>query len=265
MSDQPLVLVGATNQTIDSKPDPDRPHWGLLGGVSMWVLSVVLPQILPIPFLFTEQRSGNLPSPEDIAAGNLGVRLVVASIIATALGHIIVLVACWAVITQFGRRPFLETLGWGWNKLGVVGGIVLVPVVIGAVVLISLMAQFVLPEAETTLFTQMLRSSNLARYLVAALAVLTAPIVEELIYRGMLYAGLRSRLPVVPSVVIVASIFTLVHFQQYWGAWASLVGLTSLSLILTAIRAYTKSLLPCFLIHLVYNMIGATSILIGKF
>ena len=68
MSDQPLVLVGATNQTIDSKPDPDRPHWGLLGGVCMWVLSVVLPQILPIPFLFTEQRSGNLPSPEDIAA-----------------------------------------------------------------------------------------------------------------------------------------------------------------------------------------------------
>ncbi len=265
MSDQPLVLVSATNQSTDSTPDPDRPHWGLLGGVCMWVLSVVLPQMLPLPFLYTEHRNGNMPSAEDIAAGNLGVRLVVASIIATALGHIIILVACWAVVTQFGRRPFLATLGWGWDGLGVVGGLLLVPVSIGAVFLVSLLAQLVLPEAQTTLFTQMLRASDLARYMIAGLAVLTAPFVEEVIYRGMLYSGLRSRLPVGLSILIVGSIFTLVHVQQYWGAWASLVGLTTLSLILTAIRAYTKSLLPCVAIHLVFNMIGATSILLGKF
>ena len=265
MSNQPLVLVGADNQYTDSTPDPDRPHWGLLGGVCMWVLSVVLPQLLPIPFIFTERAHGRLPSPEDIAAGNLGVRLVVASIIATALGHIIVLAACWAIVTQFGRRPFFASLGWGWGKLGVVGGLLLVPVTIGVVFVISALAQLVLPESETTLFIQMLRSSDLARYLVAALAVLTAPFVEELIYRGMLYSGLRSRLPVVVSVLIVGAIFTLVHVQQYWGAWASLVGLSTLSLIMTAVRAYTKSLLPCVLIHLVFNIIGATSILLGKF
>ena len=265
MSNQPLVLVSADNQYTDSTPDPDRPHWGLLGGVCMWVLSVVLPQILPIPFIFTERSAGRLPSPEDIAAGNLGVRLVVASIVATALGHIIVLVACWAVVTQFGSRPFFATLGWGWGRLGVMGGLLLVPVSIGAVFLVSTLAQLVLPESETTLFTQMLRSSDLARYLVAALAVLTAPFVEELIYRGMLYSGLRSRLPAAVSILIVGSIFTLVHVQQYWGAWASLVGLSTLSLIMTLVRAYTKSLLPCVMIHLIFNMIGATSILLGKF
>jgi membrane protease YdiL (CAAX protease family) len=265
MSDQPLVLVNAENQYALLKPDPDRPHWGLLGGVCMWVLSVALPQILPIPFLFAERARGNLPSPEEIAAGNLGVRLVIVSIIATALGHLIILAACWAVVTQFGRRPFLASLGWGWDGLGVLGGLLLVPVVIGAVFLIASLAQLVLPESETTLFTQMLRASDVARYMVAALAVLTAPFVEELIYRGMLYSGLRSRLPVAPSVLIVGAIFTLVHVQQYWGAWASLVGLTTLSFILTAIRAYTKSLLPCVVVHLVFNMIGATSILLGKF
>ena len=268
MSDQPLVLVNATDQPdqpIDSTPDPDRPHWGVLGGVCMWVLSVVLPQILPLPFLYTEHQKGNMPSAEDIAAGNLGVRLVVASVISTAVGHILILLASWAVVTQFGRRPFLATLGWGWGKLGVVGGLLLVPVSIGAIFMISLLAQLVLPEAETTLFIQMLRASDLARYLIAGLAVLTAPFVEELIYRGMLYSGLRSKLPVGLSILIVGSIFTLVHVQQYWGAWASLVGLTTLCLILTGIRAYTKSLLPCVVIHLVFNLIGATSILLGKF
>jgi membrane protease YdiL (CAAX protease family) len=237
----------------------------MLGGVCMWVLSVTLPQILPIPFIFTERANGNLPSPEDIAAGNLGVRLVVASVIATALAHIIILAACWAIVTHFGRLPFLATLGWGWGRLGAVGSVLLVPSAIIAVFIINALAQLVLPESETTLFTQMLRSSNLARYLVAALAVLTAPVVEEVIYRGMLYSGLRSRLPVAVSVLIVGTVFTLVHVQQYWGAWASLVGLSTLSLILTVVRAYTKSLLPCILIHLVFNIIGATSILLGKF
>ena len=260
-----MVLVSPDNQYIDSAPDPDRPHWGLLGGVSMWVLSVVLPQILPIPFIFTERANGNLPSPEDIAAGNLGVRLVVASIVATALGHVIIIVAGWAIVTQFGRRPFLATLGWGWGRLGFLGGVLLVPASIITILIINALSQLVLPESETTLFTQMLRSSDLARYLVAALAVLTAPFVEEFVYRGMLYAGLRSRLPLAVSVVIVGTVFTLVHVQQYWGAWASLVGLSTLSLILTAVRAYTKSLLPCVLIHLIFNIIGATSILLGKF
>ena len=48
-----------------------------------------------------------------------------------------------------------------------------------------------------------------------AVAVLT-PIAEELLFRGVLFGGLRQRLPFVVAAVIATTLFTLVHEPQAW-------------------------------------------------
>ena len=92
-------------------------------------------------------------------------------------------------------------------------------------------------------------------YNVAALAVLTAPFVEELIYRGILYSPLQRSVGPPLAIVIVTLLFAAVHFPQYWGTPSTIVLLTLLSLILTVIRAKTGSLLPCVILHTVFNAI----------
>lgn len=48
-----------------------------------------------------------------------------------------------------------------------------------------------------------------------AIAVLT-PIAEELVFRGVLFGGLRQRLPFVGAALITTTLFMLVHEPQAW-------------------------------------------------
>jgi membrane protease YdiL (CAAX protease family) len=128
---------------------------------------------------------------------------------------------------------------------------------------INLCLDLVLPDGNNT-FKQMLATSLEVRVAVAIVAIITAPFVEELIYRGALYSGLRKKMSATWSVVLITLLFAGVHFPQYWGAWATITGITLLSLALTIVRACTKSLAPCFLIHLIFNTLGAISILLTK-
>ncbi len=246
--------------------DPDRPRWGPGAGIGAWAISVVAPLVLGvivlIPVMMMEQKAlGRMPTQEEMIASP---KVAIASIIATIGGQIIAMIACWMIVTSLRKQPFFESLGWHWaglsiaRRAGLVVGIVLV--MIG----LQIALPRVLPDSENTQFEQMLRTSATVRLLIAAMAVLTAPIVEEVVYRGVLYSGLRSRMGVSPSVIIVTLLFAAVHVPQYWGAWASLVALTILSLMLTAIRAASKSILPCVAVHLVFNCVGAVSIFLNK-
>ena len=59
-----------------------------------------------------------------------------------------------------------------------------------------------------------------------SVAVLT-PIAEELLFRGVLFGGLRQRLPFVLAAVVATTAFTLVHEPQAWpGVWVLGFGLT---------------------------------------
>jgi membrane protease YdiL (CAAX protease family) len=96
------------------------------------------------------------------------------------------------------------------------------------------------------------------------LAVLTAPWVEEFVYRGVLFSALISRAGVRWTVIIVTALFALVHFPQYWGAWSALAGITVLSLTLTIVRAKMKSIFPCIAIHFLFNVVGSLPIIWQK-
>ena len=74
-------------------------------------------------------------------------------------------------------------------------------------------------------------------------------------------AALLPRVGLNWAIAIVTLLFSAVHFPQYWGAWAGLAGLTLLSLALTAVRASTRSIFPCVVIHTLNNLVAAIQIL----
>jgi membrane protease YdiL (CAAX protease family) len=133
---------------------------------------------------------------------------------------------------------------------------------LGIQILSQVLIRF-LPERESP-FDQLLKSSQQVRIAVAILAVCTAPIVEEVVYRGVLFSALRKRIGVILTVIIVTATFAGVHVFQNRGAWVSISGLAFLSLVLTTVRARTKSVLPCVFIHTLNNAFASLVILINK-
>jgi membrane protease YdiL (CAAX protease family) len=233
--------------------------WGTGTGLLVWLASVAL--TLGIPFVFglvyliaKMIRTGQWPTEETLMQD---IAFWLITIGATLPAHLLTLLICWLVVTSGGKRSFLQSISWGrLSRLDWIYAIALVVLMTGA----AIVFEKLLPHRETSL-EKLLKLSYSVRVMVAALAVLTAPLVEEVVYRGVLYAGIERQWGKSAAVVVVTFLFALVHAQQYWGSYAALTAITTLSLALTLLRALTGKLAPCVVAHLLYNGLQAVGLL----
>jgi len=275
----PFVVREPVSQQVEpSEPapaetqiDPDRPPWGPLTGISVWLMSVAAIVVVPIIavalwLVIQLARGAQLPDfkvREQVEQWILSPNILLLQIVSTIVAHAITLAICWAVVTRLGSRPFWASLGWHWGKHRVWYWVaVTVCILVGIQIVTKVLMRF-LPEAESP-FDQLLNSSQRVRIAVAVLAVFTAPLAEEVVYRGVLFSSLRKHLGSVVTVVIVSITFTGVHVFQNQGAWVSISGLLFLSFSLTIARARTKSIMPCVLIHTISNALASIAILLRK-
>jgi membrane protease YdiL (CAAX protease family) len=232
-------------------PTPNAPHWNSIVAVAIWIASVlaivIVPSILLLPYVIsrrsalgTNEAIGELLKSDPTA--------IILQIIAIIPAHLVTLGLAWVVVTKLNQFSFRETLGWEsggmkWQHyLGILVFFFAVAMIVGNF----------FPEQENEL-TRILSSSRWAVYLVAFMAIVTAPIVEEVIYRGILYSAFQRTLGVGVAVAAVTLLFALVHVPQYYPSYSTISLLLLLSLILTLIRARTGNLLPCIILHTVFN------------
>jgi len=107
---------------------------------------------------------------------------------------------------------------------------------------------------------EIIREADNLRYLIAlgALAIVIAPINEELLFRGGLFRFFNARLPT-PVAMILSSIpFGLLHMN-----WFSFLPLVVLGCFLCGVTLKTGSLKPAILMHAFFNMNAIASILSG--
>ena len=91
--------------------------------------------------------------------------------------------------------------------------------------------------------------------------VILPPIGEEILMRGYLLTGLRSRLNLLPSMLIISSLFAIAHLQLGNGQaplWAAAVNTFVLSVVLVYVKEKTGSLWPCIYIHGLNNLVAFT-------
>jgi membrane protease YdiL (CAAX protease family) len=238
--------------------DPDNPPWGLLAASLTWLASVVLtvaiPQLCALPYIVTHYRGmPGGPTKEILLSDKTFVLLLV---IGLFVAHLISMAVAWAVVTRLGKLSFTQTLGLSWPAgFGAWKSV-------GLAFLLFLLAMLILKMfgGQENDLQRILNSSRAAALVVAFIAAVTAPLIEEVVYRGLLYSALQSLAGPVTAVIIVTSVFAGLHVLQYWPDAGAILSITLLSLVLTAIRARTGRLLPCYVIHLVFN--GIQSILI---
>lgn len=259
----PIAPARLVSPIVQEPIDPNNPRWGLGGAFLVWVASIVLLALIPLLLLipFSLHRGLDPSSPQyanQLASLALSDKTAIfLQVLALLPTHLLTFAMVWALVTRFGRFPLLASLGWGWSgRLRFWGSVGLG---IALFVAGTAMAKLLSSDQPTQL-EQIINSSPGARYLIAALAVLTAPLVEEFVYRGVLYAALQKLVGVYGAVFLILGLFTLIHVPQYWPNYGVIAAVGMLSVSLTIIRAYTGRLLPCVVIHLVFN--GITSILL---
>lgn len=239
--------------------DPDHPSWGILVAIAVTISLFVFQLIVQVVFVIPYVISFHTSDPETLRKIATGDRAILLSIIAIIPAHLLTLALAWAVVTGFGKRPFWRSLGWRWSPRF---GVLEVFVCLGATLLLIGAGQLlsvIFGDPETEL-ERMILSSPAARYFIAALATFTAPLVEEVVFRGVLYSALRKRIGVAWGAALVIAIFAAIHVPQYLPNVAAISTILLLSSVLTVVRARTGRLLPCFVIHLLFN--GITSVII---
>jgi membrane protease YdiL (CAAX protease family) len=92
------------------------------------------------------------------------------------------------------------------------------------------------------------------------LAAAWAPVTEELMFRGALFAHLRERFGWWISAPVVGLVFALIHPQ----GWAAVPVLTAIAVVFAGIREWRGSIIGCVAAHAIHNgaaLIIATLIL----
>jgi uncharacterized protein len=120
------------------------------------------------------------------------------------------------------------------------------------------LAPTVLPD-KTNFPLEHLFSSPASAYATAIFAVVIAPFMEELVFRGFMFSVFEIRVGLPFAIVVTAILFAGMHAYEYNGAWNHLLLIFIVGLVLSVTRGLTHKLAPSVILHTTYNaclMIG---------
>jgi membrane protease YdiL (CAAX protease family) len=229
----------ATPSVAETAPRPFPPsNWGPSGAVLGAVTAIVAGLVLGLPaLLFTEGEgdlttAGNIVAQIGLVLGLVGVPLFVARSHGAASAR--------EAFRRLGLRRF-DRSAFLW----------MVVALIAYLVLLGLYSLFVVePEQE-----DIAESFGPVPIQVLLIAI-AAPFSEELCFRGMLFGGLRERLPVVPAALIAGVVFGLLH--AFTGL-SAVPPLAILGVIFCLLYEKTGSIVPGILLHALNNSVALLS------
>ena len=247
-------------------PQPYLPWLEVLKAFVVWALTVVMLAVVPVfvalPYIISQWVKFGPPRPEALTQDKT---LIFLSILGVLPTHLLTLALVWLFVTEGGKKPFFEALSFRWPRNSSPLFATLVCTLLALVLLAVGYAVTTLWGGSKTQLDLLVESSMATRVATALVAVITAPLVEEVIYRGALYSPLERAAGKAVSVVIVSLLFAGVHVIQYSENVGVILVITILSFTLTLSRAISGSLIPPFIIHLVFNGVQAIFIVLSPF
>jgi len=162
------------------------------------------------------------------------------------LSYLVTLVFMVLLVRSRGL-PFWQTIGWRWT--GNIGVYIVLGVALSFVVAL---VSALLPIPKQ-LPIEKYFADTVGTWMLSIFGVTVAPLMEELFFRGFLYPALARPLGVRWSIVITAFCFALIHSAQLASAWAPLLLLFIVGIVLTVVRVRTGSVVPGFFLHSAYN------------
>ena len=259
---EPLATVPGGGMDPVSAKDSRRLAWlDIVKAVGLWTASILLLVFIPLvallPYIIYKVSTAGpaVFTPEALASDKWVIFYSVVGILPT---HLITLAFAWFLISEGGRKSFWKAIGWGWP--GPPKRVTLISIAVALGLYGIAFGVTSVYGGNKTDLDRLIESSIYTRVATALVAVATAPLIEEVIYRGVLYPAVEKVTGMAFAIVVVSLLFAGVHVFQYRTNLAVIVVITLLSITLTVARAVTGRLLPSFIIHLIFN--GVQSVLI---
>lgn len=246
----------------DMPTSSSQRNWGVGAAFGNWFASIVFSLVVPLVMIaiygFYQVVINHQKIQQLVKMGESSTVLVI-TLIGTFIGQILSMVLSAAIVTEFWKKPFLPTLGWQWSdrfRFPHAAGLAILMLIMGAAF------ERFLPHHETSL-EKFLKFGLPVKIALAIVATIGAPLIEEVVYRGVLFDALERAKGTQLALFTVTLLFWGVHVPQYIESVATLAAVLALSFVLTYLRASTKQLLPCVAVHTIFNGIQGILIILS--
>ena len=159
----------------------------------------------------------------------------------------------WFVVAMAPRGSGLRTIGWRPVKLsaGVANAIGAYAAAIPIVLAMSMVAVRFFPDSPPNPVEAAMTQAHGwgARLVFLFVLCILAPVVEETLFRGGLYGGMRKRWPLPVAALASGSMFAAVHLSG-----VNFIPILALGVALAMIYERTGSLAPGMIAHGVFNL-----------
>jgi membrane protease YdiL (CAAX protease family) len=255
----------STDSSSDSKPlkklAKTAGQWGPMAAVVVVILGMVLGEIfgaMTIGLFIGFMNDGR-----DIASKLAATEMQFLYVLMSGLGSLLILwlFMRWRKIhwrsPGFNRHPKWQDLGWS--------GLVLPIYFIALIIVSSIAGMFLgvdINQEQEIGFNQVYGSTGLILTFISLVVI--PPIVEEILFRGFLFTGLRTKLKFWQATAITSVLFAIPHlFASSHGLlWVAAIDTFILSLFLCYIRERTGNLWAPIALHAMKNGVAFAAIFI---
>lgn len=232
----------------------DPAPWGIRGAIAVTLLSFAVQIVVALILSAIASAAIGFMDPGLLNdADEFRDLVVLVTVVPIAfLYTIFTLVIIHTSITRVWRRPFAESLKIRTPGLsGLAASLALGAVMAGGFVVLASLSP---PEQDIGGPLARLAETGLVGHLVwILLAVVMAPTVEEILFRGYAYLGIRQKLGPVAAGITVSAVFLLLHIGETGLYLPALAGIGGMAIVLIVLMERGGNLTYCIACHLGYN------------
>ena len=163
------------------------------------------------------------------------------------------------LLAKLQQQPLWKSLGWkkptARQAVGYLAGG-------GALALVTSLALLLVPDHQDFPLEKLFNSRTTS-FAIGAFAISVAPAVEELVFRGLLFAIFERAVGLRFAVVATAVLFAGLHIPEYWHAWNHMFMILVVGMVFSLARGATGSLAPSIILHIGYNSLIMASLFLS--
>jgi len=162
---------------------------------------------------------------------------------------------CWPLLRGMSRQCWRESLGLhGGQSLlremgaGILGWLAALPLIVTGMIAASWITKMT-GQFPSHPIVEVFAGDGWAKFGAIMLAVVWAPVSEELMFRGLLFPGLSAWLRWMPGMLVSAFVFAVIHPQ----GWAGVPAIMALAAAFSLLRMWRRSLIAPMTAHALNN------------